>query len=238
MNNRTKTDKRTFKDDAYGQIARIGKAVSSPKRLELVDLLCQTERTVEDLAEETGMSIANTSQHLQILDAARLVQSRKRGRFVVYSIAHALVGEFFRVLRGLAEKRLAELEQIRARFLHSRGDLSPVHRDTLIKRVRSGKVVVIDVRPLEEYRTAHIPRALSIPLKELKRRISELPASKEIVAYCRGPFCVLAIDAVRLLRSKGLRAHRLEASVHDWEALGFPVITGDDPARAPVPRGT
>jgi DNA-binding transcriptional ArsR family regulator/rhodanese-related sulfurtransferase len=238
MNNCTKTDKRTFKDDAYGQIARIGKAVSSPKRLELVDLLCQTERTVEDLAEETGMSIANTSQHLQILDAARLVQSRKRGRFVVYSIADALVGGCFRVLRVLGKNRLADLEQIRARFLHSRGHLSPVDGDTLIKRVRSGKVLVIDVRPLEEYRTAHIPRALSIPLKELKHRMSELPASKEIDAYCRGPFCVLAIDAVQLLRSKGLRANRLEASVHDWKALGFPIITGDDPTSAPAPRGT
>ena len=236
MHNHTKTDKRTFKDNAYGQLARIGKALSSPKRLELLDLLCQTERTVEDLAKETTMSIANTSQHLQILDAARLVQSRKDGRFVVYSVADALVGDFFRVLRVLGEDRLAELEQIRARFLHSSGDLSPVDSNTLIKRVRSGKVVVIDVRPLEEYRTAHIPGALAIPFQELKRRLSELPRDKEMVAYCRGPFCVLAIDAVQLLRSRGLRAHRLEASVHDWKALGFPLITGDEPARVPSSR--
>ena len=238
MDTNTKTDKRTFKDDAYGQLARIGKALSSPKRLELLDLLCQTERTVEDLAKETGMSMANASQHLQILDAARLVQSQKHGRFVVYSVADALVGDFFRVLRVLGEDRLAELEQIRSRFLHSSGDLSPVDRDTLIKRVRSGKTVVIDVRPLAEYRTAHIPGALAIPLRELKGRLSELPRNKEIVAYCRGPFCVLAIDAVQLLRSRGLRAHRLEASVHDWKALGFPVITGDEPASARSPRET
>ena len=238
MDSHTKIDKRTFKDNAYGQLARIGKALSSPKRLELLDLLCQTERTVEGLAKETGMSIANTSQHLQILDAARLAQSRKHGRFVVYSVADALVGDFFRVLQVLGEDRLAELERIRGRFLHSSGDLSPVDRDTLIRRVRSGKTVVIDVRPLEEYRTAHIPGALAIPLQELKRRISELPRNKEIVAYCRGPFCVLAIDAVQLLRSRGLRAHRLEASVHDWKALGFPVTTGDEPASARSPRET
>ena len=131
-----------------------------------------------------------------------------------------------------------ELEQIRARFLHSRGDLHPIDRDTLMKRVRSGKVVVIDVRPREEYRTAHIPGALAIPLPELKRRLSEFPRNKEIVAYCRGPFCVMAIDAVQLLRSRGLRAHRLEASVLDWKALGFPVVTGDEPAGARASRST
>jgi len=238
MDTRSQVAKRTFKNDAYSQLARIGKALSSPKRLELLDLLCQSERTVEDLAKETGMSIANTSQHLQVLDAARLVQSRKHGRFVVYSVADALVGDFFRVLRVLGEDRLAELEQIRARFLHSRGDLHPIDRDTLMKRVRSGKVVVIDVRPREEYRTAHIPGALAIPLPELKRRLSEFPRNKEIVAYCRGPFCVMAIDAVQLLRSRGLRAHRLEASVLDWKALGFPVVTGDEPAGARASRST
>jgi rhodanese-related sulfurtransferase/DNA-binding transcriptional ArsR family regulator len=238
IDNHTRIDKRTFKDNAYRQLARIGKALSSPKRLELLDLLCQTERTVEDLAKETGMSIANASQHLLVLDAARLVQSRKQGRFVVYSAADALVGDFFRGLRVLGEDRLAELEQIRSRFLQSSGDLSPVDRDTLIKQVRSGRAVVIDVRPVEEYRTAHIPGALAIPLPELKRRIPELPRNKEVVAYCRGPFCVLATDAVRLLRSRGLRAHRLEVSVHDWKALGFPVVTGDEPATARIPRET
>jgi rhodanese-related sulfurtransferase/DNA-binding transcriptional ArsR family regulator len=238
MDNHSKAAKRTFKDDAYSQLSRIGKALSSSKRLELLDLLCQTERTVEDLAKETGMSIANTSQHLQVLDAARLVQSRKEGRFVVYSVADALVGDFFRALRVLGEDRLADLEQMRRRFLDSSGDLHPIDRDTLMKRVRSGKVVVIDVRPLKEYRTAHIPGALAIPLRELKRRLSEFPRNKEVVAYCRGPFCVMAIDAVQLLRSLGLRAHRLEASVQDWKALGFPVVTGDEPAGARSTRHT
>ena len=226
MTNPTRSPKREFKDAAYGQLARIGKALSSPKRLELLDLLGQTERTVEALANETGMSVANTSQHLQLLEAARLVETRKQGRFVLYSLADAAVGNFFRSFRILAEDRLAELEQIRRRFLQDKEELSPVDRDTLVKRVRAGEVVVIDVRPLEEYRTAHIPGALAIPLEELKRRLSQLPRRREIVAYCRGPYCVLATSAVEMLRARGFRAHRLEASVQDWRASGFPVASG------------
>ncbi len=220
------TSKRDFKDSAYGQLARIGKALSSPKRLELLDLLCQTDRTVEILARETEMSLANTSQHLQVLEAARLVQAKKQGRFVVYSLADALVSDFFRAFRVLAEDRLAEIEQLRRRFLQSSTDLDPVDGETLIDRVKRSEVVVIDVRPIEEYKTAHIPGALALPLAELKRRLSELPRNKEIVAYCRGPYCVLAMDAVRLLRARGLRAHRLEASIQDWRARGLPVATG------------
>jgi len=226
MTNPTRSPKREFKDAAYGQLARIGKALSSPKRLELLDLLGQTERTVEALAEETSMSVANTSQHLQLLEAARLVETRKQGRFVLYSLADAAVSDFFRSFRILAEDRLAELEQIRRRFLQDKEELSPVDRDTLVKRVRAGEVVVIDVRPLEEYRTAHIPGALAIPLEELKRRLSQLPRRREIVAYCRGPYCVLATNAVEMLRARGFRAHRLEASVQDWRAYGFPVAAG------------
>lgn len=219
-------DKRDFKDSAYGQLARVGKALSSPKRLELLDLLCQTDRTVEILARETGMTVANTSQHLQVLESARLVQAKKQGRFVVYSIADALVSDFIRAFRVLAEDRLAEIEQLRRRFLESGADLDPVDAETLIDRVKKGEVVAIDVRPIEEYKTAHIPGALALPLQELKRRLSELPRNKEIVAYCRGPYCALAIDAVRLLRARGLRAFRLEASVHDWRARGLPLATG------------
>lgn len=220
------TDKREFKDSAYGQLARIGKALSSPKRLELLDLLCQTDRTVETLARETEMTVANTSQHLQVLEAARLVQAKKQGRFVVYSLADALVSDFFRAFRVLAEDRLAEIEQLRHRFLEAGADLDPVDAEALIDRVQKGEVVAIDVRPIEEYETAHIPGALALPLQELKRRLSELPRKKEIVAYCRGPYCVLAIDAVRFLRARGLRAHRLEASIQDWRARGLPVATG------------
>lgn len=220
------TSKRDFKESAYGQLARIGKALSSPKRLELIDLLCQTDRTVEILARETEMTVANTSQHLQVLEAARLVRAKKQGRFVVYSLADALVSDFFRSFRILAEDRLAEIAQLRRRFVEAGADLDPVDAETLIERVQKGEVVAIDVRPIEEYKTAHIPGALALPLQELKRRLSELPRNKEIVAYCRGPYCVLAIDAVRLLRARGLRAFRLESSVQDWRARGLPVATG------------
>jgi rhodanese-related sulfurtransferase/predicted transcriptional regulator len=226
MSSSTSNPKREFKDASYGQLARIGKALSSPKRLELLDLLCQSERAVEALAEETCMSFANTSQHLQVLEAARLVEARRKGRFVVYSLADALVCDFFRAYRVLGEDRLAEIEQIQRRFLAEQGELSPVDRETLIQRVQSREVIVIDVRPTEEYQTGHIPGALGIPVKDLRRRLAELPRNKDIVAYCRGPYCVLAIDAVRLLRSRGRRAFRLDASVHDWRARGLALATG------------
>jgi rhodanese-related sulfurtransferase len=144
----------------------------------------------------------------------------------VYSLADALVSDFFRSFRILAEDRLAEIAQLRRRFVEAGADLDPVDAETLIERVQKGEVVAIDVRPIEEYKTAHIPGALALPLQELKRRLSELPRNKEIVAYCRGPYCVLAIDAVRLLRARGLRAFRLESSVQDWRARGLPVATG------------
>ncbi len=222
--------KRDFKDASYGQLARIGKALSSPKRLELLDLLSQAERTVEALAAETRMSVANTSQHLQGLQAARLVETTKDGRYVVYRLADALVSDFFRRFRLLAQNRLAEIEQIRRRFFSEDQGLSPLDRKTLWQRVRQKKAIVIDVRPANEYRTAHIASALPMPLEQLKRRLSELPRNKEVVAYCRGPFCVLANEAVEWLRSKGFRATRLEDSVQDWRARGLPVATGEEPA--------
>jgi rhodanese-related sulfurtransferase len=231
MDDSMSNPKREFKDAAYGQLARIGKALSSPKRLELLDLLCQAERAVEPLAEETTMSVANTSQHLQVLEAARLVEARRKGRFVVYSLADALVCDFFRAYRVLGEDRLAEIEQIQRRFLVAQGELSPVDRETLLQRVQSREVTVIDVRPTEEYETGHIPGALGIPVNDLKRRLAELPRNRDIVAYCRGPFCVLAVDAVRLLRSSGRMAFRLDASVHDWRARGLPLATGIERSR-------
>lgn len=223
--------KREFKDAAYGQLARIGKALSSPKRLELLDLLGQTERTVEALAEETSMSVANTSQHLQVLEAARLVRARRNGRFVVYSLVDTLVPEFFRAYRVLAEERLAELEQIRRRFLEGQRELDAVDRQTLMERIQAGEVIVIDVRPSEEYRAGHIPGALGIPLQELERKLATLPRNRDVVAYCRGPFCVLAVDAVRLMRSRGLRAFHLDASIHDWRARGLPLVRGIEQGR-------
>jgi len=218
---------RVFKDAIYEQFARIGQAVSSPKRLELLDLLCQGERTVEVLAKEAGMSMANASQHLHVLRAARLVEAEKAGLFVIYRLADQGVCEFFRAMRVLAESRLAEVEQIKRQFLEGREGMEPVDRDALLNRVRQGEVTVLDVRPAEEYLAAHIPGAISIELKELERRISELPRDKEIVAYCRGPYCVLAIQAVEILRKKGFRVVRLEEGVQDWRAMGFPVAVGE-----------
>jgi len=225
------TAKRNFKDASYGQLARIGKALSSPKRLELLDLLCQTDRTVESLAEESAMSVANTSQHLQVLEAAQLVQTHKDGRFVVYSLADVLVSDFFRAYRVLAEDRFLEIQRIRKRFLEEQKQLSGVDRETLMQRVESGEVVVIDVRPPEEYESGHIPGALGIPVAQLKRRLSGLPKNKDVVAYCRGPYCVLAVEAVHLMRSRGIRAYPLDASVHDWRARGLPLVTGGEPVR-------
>jgi rhodanese-related sulfurtransferase/DNA-binding transcriptional ArsR family regulator len=229
-NTRQANQKRDFKDAAYGQLARIGKALSSPKRLELLDLLCQSDRTVEALAIETKMSVANTSQHLQALQAGRLVETTKNGRYVVYRLADALVSDFYRRFRLLAENRLAEIEQIRRRFFSEGEQLNPVDRKTLLEKVRQKKAIVIDVRPPNEYRTAHIAGALPIPLEQLKQRLSELPRNKEVVAYCRGPFCVLAKEAVEVLRSNGFRASRLEDSVHDWHARGLPIAVGEEPA--------
>lgn len=216
-------DKRRFKNDVYGQLARIGKALASPKRLELLDLICQAERAVEQLASETGMSVANTSQHLRALHEAHLVEARKRGRYVLYGLADAVVSDFYRSFRLLAEDRLAEIELIRERFFAPGQELTAIDRETLLRRVKQGEVVVIDVRPANEYRSAHIPQALSIPLRELGQRLAELPRKKIIVAYCRGPYCVLAAEAVQLLSRHGFRAYRLEDSVSDWRARGLPV---------------
>ena len=214
---------RFFKDSIYEQLARIGKTVSSPRRLELLDLLCQAPRTVEALAREANQSIANTSQHLQVLRAARLVEAEKKGLFVTYRLADPAVGEFFRSLRLLAESRLAEIEQVTRDYLKGRSGMEGVDREALLQRVRRGEVVVLDVRPSEEYQAGHIPGALSVPLKELESRLERLPADREIVAYCRGPYCMLAVDAVERLRARGFRATRLDESMSDWRARGFEV---------------
>ncbi len=220
---------RRFKDTIYEQFARIGKAISSPRRLELLDLLCQGARTVEVLARETGLSIANTSQHLQVLRAARLVEADKEGQFVTYRMADEAVCRFFRMLRVLAESQLAEIERIVRQFFEGREAMEPVDKKTLLDQVRKGEVIVLDVRPPEEYRAGHIPGAMSVPLEDLERHLSALPKDQEIVAYCRGPYCVLAVEAVELLRNKGFEAVRLEDSVQDWKSRGFRVSVGEKP---------
>jgi rhodanese-related sulfurtransferase len=214
---------RRFKDTIYQSFARIGKAVASPRRLELLDLLCQGERTVEALAHEAGMSVANASQHLQVLRTARLVETKKNGLYVTYRLADRDVCKFFLSLRALAEARLAEVEQAVRAFLTSREGMEPVDQEALLERVRQGAVTVLDVRPAEEYQAGHLPGAISIPLRELERRLSELPGGRPVVAYCRGPYCVLAHEAVALLRAKGFRAVRLIHGVPDWRARGLPV---------------
>ncbi len=218
---------RLFKDSIYDQFARIGKAVSSPKRLELLDLICQGEHTVETLAKETKLTMANASQHLQVLRAARLVETEKNGLHVIYRLADQSVCEFYRTIRILAENRLAEIEQITRQFFKGKKGMEPVDREKLLKRIQEGSVTVLDVRPEEEYRYGHIPRAVSIPLQEIEDRISELPRDQEIVAYCRGPYCVLAVKAVEMLQAKGFQAVRLDYGVQDWRALGLSVAVGE-----------
>lgn len=214
---------RPFKTAIYQQLARIGKATGSPRRLELLDLLSQAPRTVEALAKESSQTVANTSRHLQVLRAARLVEAEKSGLFVTYRLADEGVADFFRSLRLLAEARLAEIERLSRDYLEDRGALEAIDRQRLLERVRRGEVVVLDVRPVEEYQAGHIPGARSIPLRELESRLEEIPAHQEVVAYCRGPYCLFAVEAVERLRAHGFKATRLEEGITDWRALGMAV---------------
>lgn len=220
---------RDFKNAIYEQLARVGKSLSSGPRLELLDLLCQGPRTVEALAEQAGQSVANTSHHLQVLRRARLVEGEKHGVRVTYRLADEQVAVLLRSLRQLAESRLFEVEQITRDFLQARGSLEPVDREALVARVRSGAVTVLDVRPTEEYRVGHIPGALSLPIAELEQRLDELPRDREIVAYCRGPYCVMSLEVVEALRKQGFTAARLEDSLTDWKARGFDIAVGETP---------
>ena len=218
----------SLKTAIYEQIARIGQATASPSRLELLDLLSQGPRTVEALAQQTGQSVATTSHHLQVLRRARLVDGEKAGLYVTYRLADPQVGDFFLELRQLAESRLAEVQQVTRQYLERRGALEPVDNEELVRRVRAGEVTVIDVRPREEYVAGHIPGAISVPLADLPKRLRDLRKRRDIVAYCRGPYCVMSLDAVDLLRRKGFRAQRLEHGVVEWRAQGWRVDTGED----------
>jgi rhodanese-related sulfurtransferase len=217
---------RQFKNEIYEQFSRIGKAVSNPKRLELLDILCQGERTVEGLAKETAMAVASTSQHLQVLKNSRLVEQEKKGLYVVYRPA-PMVCEFFLSMRRIAETRIAEIEQIKDRFLAGKEGMEPIDRDTLLRRIREESVTILDVRPPEEFRAGHIEGAVSVPLEELGLMLAKLPKNQEIVAYCRGPYCVLSIQAVEFLNQKGFHAQRLEEGIQDWRAMGLPVASGE-----------
>ncbi len=223
-------DNRVFKDRIYEQFGRLGKSLASPKRLEMLDVLCQGPHTVESLAAATGQSLANASQHLKVLRTARLVDAEKRGLYVIYRLAGTEVGDFFLAFRRLAESRFAEVERITRLFLDRKNALEAVDQATLLGRIRRGEVVVLDVRPEQEFRHGHIPGALSVPLAELKRRLAELPRGRQVVAYCRGPYCVMSIEAVQILRRHGRKAARLEIGVPDWRALGLPVESHTAPA--------
>lgn len=216
---------RHFKNDIFEQFARIGKAVASAKRIELLDLLSQGERHVEALAEAASLSLANASQHLQVLRATRLVETERSGVFVTYRLADPSVADFIRQLRLLAESRLAEVELATRSFAESGTGFDPINRAELLRRVCKGEVTVLDVRPAEEFRAGHLPRALSVPLEELEIRMQSLPKDRQIVAYCRGPYCVMALEAVARLRELGFCAVRLDMGVVDWRAQGLPVET-------------
>jgi rhodanese-related sulfurtransferase/predicted transcriptional regulator len=220
---------REFKDRLYGQFARIGKALSSPHRLEILELLAQSERTVDSLAGDIGLSLANTSQHLQSLRQAALVHSRKDGLFVYYRLAGPEVFELSSVLRTVAEGRLAEFERLIREHFGDRADAEAVAMAELLKRARSKQVVILDTRPASEYVAGHIPGAISVPIDDLKQRLQQLTKGKDYVAYCRGPYCVYADRAVELLRANGRRARRLLDGFPEWRAAGLPVASGDQP---------
>ena len=214
---------RLFKDQLFEQFARIGKALANPHRLELVDLLAQGERTVEDLASEAGMSVANTSRHLQDLRAARLVEVRREGLYGYYRLADERVFGVWQAMRELGETRLAEIDRLVETYLTNRDALEPVCAEELLAKTRDGDVVVLDVRPEQEYKAGHIPGAHSVPLERLEAYLEEIPEDQEVVAYCRGPYCVFSDEAVELMRSRGYRARRLEEGLPEWRAAGRPV---------------
>jgi rhodanese-related sulfurtransferase len=216
-------DHREFKDRLFGQFARIGKALSSPRRLEIVDLLAQGERTVEEIAGETAMSVASASQHLQVLKAARMVEARREGLYAHYRLADEDVFRTWQAVRALAESRLSEVDGVVDAYLDDRDALEAVNAAELMERLNDGSVIVLDVRPEEEYRAGHIPGALSVPVDALEAALQTLPRDREIVAYCRGPYCVFSDEAVALLGSRGFRARRLRQGLPDWRAAGFPV---------------
>jgi DNA-binding transcriptional ArsR family regulator len=220
---------RHFKDRVYGQLARLGKALANPHRLEMLDLLAQGERTVESLASEMDLSLANASQHLQALRQAALVESRKDGLFVHYRLADPNVFELSQVIRSVAERRLAEFERLVHEQFGDRSDAEGVPIDELLKRARSKQVVILDTRPASEYVAGHIAGAISVPVDDLQRRLKELTKGKEYVAYCRGPYCVYADRAIEILRANGRRARRLTVGFPEWRSAGFPIVHGSAP---------
>ncbi len=215
--------------DIYEQLARIGKIVGHPKRIELLEILCQSERPVDSLAAATGLNLTTVSAHLQVMRQARLVETRKAGTRIYYRAAGAEVCQFVKALSDLALARLAEVEQILREIEAGGHSAEQVSREELIARVRRGDAVVIDVRPSEEYQAGHIPGAFSVPLEHLEAKLDEIEPDVEVVAYCRGPLCLLAPQAVAIMRRRGLNAKRLEEGMPEWRQAGLPVAVGTEP---------
>jgi len=215
------------KTELFDQFARIGKVLASRSRLLLLDLLSQGEKPVETLAEQAGLSVPNTSNHLRELRAASLVRTRRAGQHIYYRLQSPGVRQLVRSLQDVAYENLAEVRELVSDFYQDPDGLEAVDGETLNRRVRQGEVVVLDVRPPDEYAAGHIPGAVSIPIEELEQRLQELPPGREVVAYCRGPYCLFSRQAVERLRSHGLRAYRMEEGVAEWEERGFPVATGE-----------
>lgn len=207
----------------FAEFARVSKALGSGNRLELLEFLAQGERSVDALAKLSGLSVANTSRHLQILRQAGLVTARKEGLFVFYSVSGEGVIKLLAALQEVAQHNVAEVSQLVNTYLHSKDSLEPLSVKDLAERMRSGLVTVVDVRPREEYAAGHLSGAINIPLADIEKNLSKLPRDREIVAYCRGPFCVLSFEAVARLRKEGLKARRLETGFPEWKVAGLPV---------------
>ncbi|MGM0934940.1 MAG: ArsR/SmtB family transcription factor [Bacteroidota bacterium] len=215
-------DKREFKNKAYNELAKITKALGNPRRMEIIDLLAQGPFSVEKIAEQTNLSVANASQHLQVLKGARLVEISKKGNFIYYQLTNDKVFQAWRALRELGLDLNAEAEKLVNDFYRSGEKMKPVTIEELRQKISGQNVVILDVRPGEEYQRGHIKEAASIPIEDLAERMDELPKGVEIIAYCRGPLCVYADEAVSLLREKGFDARRLKEGFPDWKAMGFP----------------
>ena len=220
---------RLVKDRLYAVWAEVGKALASSRRLELLDLIAQGERTVEELATESGLTVNNTSSHLGVLKAARLIEGRKQSQSVYHRLAGPQVVTLLRTVQSVARSGFHEVEHLAQNYLDGRDELEPLTAAQLRDRLRAGEVTLIDVRPELEYRAGHIKGAISVPIQKLKVRLSDFPRSRPVIAYCRGPYCVFAVDAVEQLRKLGFKSLRLAVGYPDWAAAGLPVAHGDEP---------
>jgi rhodanese-related sulfurtransferase/DNA-binding transcriptional ArsR family regulator len=221
-------DHRTTKNRLYAHFARIGGAVASPKRLEILDLLAQGERSVEAVATQADLGVGNASAHLKVLYLARLVDRRREGQRVIYRLADPAVFRFLREIQALGRSQLAEVDHLVNRYYETPEEFEPIEPAELLRRIERDEVLLLDTRPAEEYAAGHLAGARNLPPDELERRLGELPGDREIVAYCRGPYCLFSVDAVALLRRHGYRARRLAGGLPDWRAQGHPVTTAAD----------